>query len=342
MANRRFEEGGALMSSEVTPNPVYVAGLERSGTSLLFALLASHPRLAMTRRTNLWTYFYDQFGDLGVAENRDKCIDTMMRYKRLAVLEPDEERLRRDFLDGPPTYARLFALLEQQHADRLGKPRWGDKSLHTERYASPIFAAYPEARILHMMRDPRDRYASVLARWKSRRGGVGAGMAEWLDSASHAITGEQRYPDRYKVIRYEDLASEPESTLRAICEFIGEEYTDQMLSMDGASDFRDQGANSSYGKRPAGKISTDSIGRYPDVLSSRQIAFIEWIAKEDMARFDYDATARDLSAVDRASFTLLALPFESVRLTAWRVRHRYRDYAGRKLPSYRLLDSRAG
>ena len=32
--------------------PVFVAGLERSGTSLIFALLASHPNIAMTRRTN--------------------------------------------------------------------------------------------------------------------------------------------------------------------------------------------------------------------------------------------------------------------------------------------------
>ncbi|MFN2221113.1 MAG: sulfotransferase, partial [Candidatus Promineifilaceae bacterium] len=45
-------------------NPVYVAGLERSGTSLMYALLASHPRIAMTRRTNMWTHFYNQYGDL--------------------------------------------------------------------------------------------------------------------------------------------------------------------------------------------------------------------------------------------------------------------------------------
>lgn len=330
------------MSSTIATNPVYVAGQERSGTSLLFALLASHPRIAMTRRTNLWTYFYDQFGELGAEENLDKCIDMMMRYKRLAVLEPDWQRLRREFLEGSPTYGRLFALLEQQQADRLDKPRWGDKSLHTERYASPIFTAYPEARILHMIRDPRDRYASVMARWGRRKGGVGAGMAQWLNSASHAITGEQRYPDRYKVILYEDLAAEPEATLRTVCEFIGEDYTDQMLSMEGASHFRDQGSNSSYGKRPAGKISTDSIGRYPSVLSSRQIAFIEWIARDSMATFGYEPTAGELSGVDRVSFMFLALPFESLRLTAWRIRHRYRDYAGRKLPAYRLIDSKAG
>ena len=32
--------------------------------SLAFALLASHRNISMTRRTNLWTYFYGQYGDL--------------------------------------------------------------------------------------------------------------------------------------------------------------------------------------------------------------------------------------------------------------------------------------
>lgn len=330
------------MNHTITRNPVYVAGLERTGTSLLYALLASHPRLAMTRRTNLWTYFYDQFGDLDRDDNLDRCLRMMMRYKRLAVLEPDEERLRAEFLEGPRTYARLFALLEQQVADRLGKPRWGDKSLHTERYADPIFEAYPEARIVHMIRDPRDRYASVLARWKTRRGGVGAGMAEWLSSAALAHSNQTTYPDRYMVIRYEDLVAEPETLLREICDFIGEEYTDHMLTMDGAADFRDQGANSSYGSRRAGKISTDSIGRYSTVLSRRQVAFIERVAREEMRNFDYQPTAQELGAAERLHFYSGTMPLELLRLGGWRLRHRYRDHAGRKLPAYRLIDGPDG
>ena len=329
------------MSQTITTNPVYVAGLERTGTSLLFALLASHPQIAMTRRTNLWTYFYDQFGDLRDDTNLDECLGMMMRYKRLAVLEPDEKRLRDEFVDGPRTYARLFALLEQQQADRLGKPRWGDKSLHTERYAAPIFDAYPEARILHMMRDPRDRYASVLARWKSRRGGVGAGMAEWLSSSSLAADNQRKYPNRYKVIKYEDLVSQPSEVLREVCNFIGEEYSDRMLTMEGAADFRDQGANSSYGSRKAGKISTDSIGRYPAVLSPRQIAFIEWSAKDEMRDLGYVPGAK-LDLKDRVLFAGGTAPLESARLTGWRIRHRYRNRTGRKLPSYRLVDSDDG
>lgn len=318
-------------------DPVFVAGLERSGTSLLYALLASHPNIAMTRRTNLWTHFYDQYGDLADPANLDRCLDAMMRYKRVVKLDPDEARLRSDFALGPRTYARLFALLEEQYAQRAGRPRWGDKSLNTERYADAIFAAYPGARILHMMRDPRDRYASSQTRWQVRRGGVGAGTAEWRWSARLALRNQRRYPDRYRVVRYETLAAAPELTMRDICGFIGEPYTPAVLEMRGAELFRDRGANSSYGARAAGVISTDSIGRYRTVLSQRQIAFIEAIGGRAMRKLGYDTEEVELSHQDRVKFLVADLPLELVRMAAWEVRDRVRNRIGRPLPSYRIV-----
>ena len=99
----------------------------------------------MTRRTNLWTHFYGQYGDLGHPKNFERCLAMMLRYKRIVRLQPDPERVRREFYQGEPSYARLFALLESHYAERQGKTRWGDKSLNTERYADLIFDAYPQA-----------------------------------------------------------------------------------------------------------------------------------------------------------------------------------------------------
>jgi hypothetical protein len=317
--------------------PIYVAGLERSGTSLMYALLASHPNLAMTRRTNLWKHFYGQYGDLQEPKNLRRCLDMMRRYKRLAVLEPDFDRLERDFLAGPRTYPRLFDLLESQYAERVGRPRWGDKSLNTEQYADAIFAAYPGARILHMIRDPRDRFASSFTRWGVRRGGVGAGTAEWLSSVRVARRNQRRHPSGYRMVRYESLAAEPEASLREICAFIGEPFTPQMLSMEGAQVFRDKGSNSSYERRDPGVISTGSIGRYRQVLSPRQIAFIQVVAKDEMAAFGYRADALGLGPRQRLGFAIRDVPIESAHLLVWRTREAFRDRAGRPVPAYRLL-----
>lgn len=322
---------------EISKGPIFVAGLERSGTSLMYALLASHPKIAMTRRTNMWTYFYKQYGDLAEAKNFERCLRMMMRYKRLVKLAPDPERIRRDFWAGEPTYARLFAIIEGHYAEKLGKPRWGDKSLHTERYAGPIFAAYPGARILHMMRDPRDRYASVLARWKRRRGRVGAGTAMWLASEALARENQARFPQQYRVVRYETLAGEPEATLREICDFIGEPFAPEMLTMEGARKFRDEGSNSSYGERKPGVISTSSIGRYRQVLSARQIAFIQRRAGPAMQRHGYALEPLQLALRERLLFTLFDLPLNQTLFAAWNLRTVIQNVAGRRLPDYRIV-----
>lgn len=321
--------------------PIFVAGLERSGTSLMYALLASHPNIAMTRRTNMWTYFYDQYGDLSEPENFERCLNKMMVYKRLVKLEPDPERIRSEFQQGEATYARLFALLEEHYAERTGKPRWGDKSLNTERYAEPIMDAYPGARILHMIRDPRDRYASVLKRWKERRGRVGAGTAMWLSSVQLAKENRERYPDQYMIVRYETLASRPTETLQEICAFIDEEYVPGMETMKGAKTFREQGSNSSYGDRKPGAITTSSIGRFRDVLTSQQIAFIQGRAQKEMREFEYELEEIEFDLRERVQFLVADLPLNQALLLAWHARAAIRNFRGRRLPDYRIVP-RAG
>jgi hypothetical protein len=318
--------------------PIFVAGIERSGTSLIFALLASHPNLAMTRRTNLWTHFYEQYGDLADDACLDRCLQMMMRYRRLRLLSPDWDRLREDFRAGPRTYGRLFAVLEEQYAARAGKPRWGDKSLNTERYAPAIFAAYPDARIIHMLRDPRDRYASSKTRWEARRGGVGAGVAEWLASVRTAERNVHAFPGHVLVLRYEDLTRDPQQTMLQVCDFIGEPFTTEMFSFAGAPVFRDKGSNSSYGARDVGTIAPDSIGRYRRVLTATDVKFIDVVAADEMERYGYETDGQRLAGRSRLRFVLGDLPWESCRLVAWRVREATRNRRGRPVPSYRLVD----
>ncbi len=317
--------------------PVYVAGQERSGTSLMYALLASHPNIAMSRRSNLWTHFYEQYGDLSQPENLTACLEMMGRYKRIRPLRMNPERVREAFLQGEATYGRLFAIVQGQYAQQLGKPRWGDKSLHTERYADAIFAAYPQATILHMMRDPRDRYASALTRWKVNRSGAGGGAAAWLSSAKLAERNQQLYPNRYKVVRYETLANEPEETLRDICEFMGEPYSPMMLTMNGAKAFRDEGGNSSYTQYEPGRISTRSIGRFRQVLTKQQILFIQMFCRQHMLALDYQLDELSLSIPEQLGFYLWFVPDNLARMTAWHAREAFLNYKGRPVPSYRIL-----
>ncbi len=299
-----------------TARPIFVSGPDRSGTTLIYALLASHPDLSMVRRTNMWRYFDGRYGDLADPANLDRCLDDMIAFRRMRHLNPDRERIRREFLDGPATYGRLFALFHDHHAERADRPRWGDKSLHTEHFADRVFAEFPDARIVHMMRDPRDRYASVRKRWGRDEPRLANATGRWLASTRAARRHALADPDRFLIVRYEDLARTPEDTMHLVCAFADLRYTSEMLAMEGAPEHRERGGNSSYGPRQPGTISTMSIGRFAEVLSPTEIAYIDRTARDEMDAFDYPPAGVSLSPAARARLVAWTMPAASVRMRA--------------------------
>lgn len=309
--------GRPLSRSASVDDPVFIVGADRSGTSLLYSLLASHPNLSMVRRTNMWRYFYGRYGDLSQTENFERCLVAMTSYKRMRHLQPDPARIRQEFQAGPPTYGRLFGLIHEHHMQRAGKSRWGDKSLHTEHHVDQVMGEFPHAKILHMLRDPRDRCASMQKRYHRNEGRVAAATGRWLASAGLAQSNSRRYPEHYLVVRYETLAAEPESTLRTVCAFIGEPYVPSMLAMEAVPELRQRGGNSSFGQYEAGVISTRSIGRYRTVLSQSEIAFIQLLAGRKMARYDYAPEPLRFSAQEKVIFALVDLPLNTVRMAGW-------------------------
>lgn len=323
----------------IEQKPIFITGTDRSGTSLMYALLASHPNLSMVRRTNMWRWFYGHYGDLRQPENFERCLSTMLRYKRLAVLQPDPERIRREFSAGEPTYGRLFALLHMHHAERLGRARWGDKSLHTEHHADALFREFPHAKVIHMMRDPRDRYTSVVRRYDPGEAkGISAAMGRWMASARSAQRNLRRYPDRYMVVRYETLAHHPVDTLRTVCRFIDEPYTETMLYMQGAPEHGEEGGNSSFERFEPGEISTRSIGRFRSVLPKQDIAYIQLLARRGMWRFDYLLDTVELSKSERLSFLLRYIPVNLARLAGWFLLDKMHAMRGKTVPAHRLSD----
>jgi hypothetical protein len=324
--------------------PIYLAGADRSGTTLMYALLASHSHIAMPHLgSNMWTFFYGQFGDLRRRENFERCLAALVRYKNVLILNPDVERIRREFWRGAPTYARLFALFHDHFTERAGKLRWGDKTSYVERYADQIFAAYPGVQMIHLIRDPRDRYASAIKRWPQQKGQVGGATIRWLYSVGLAQRNLQRYPDRYKIVRYETLVTQPEATIRAVCEFLGEEFEPAMLTMAGAQGYVRKGGNSSFERFEPAQITTAAVGRYRQNISRREIEFIQIFAGRAMRAFDYALEQLPWSPCERVRFYLIDLPNHLARMVSWRALEALHQslpaYLGRAPMRHRLINA---
>jgi hypothetical protein len=322
----------------MSSGPIFIAGPDRSGTTLLFAMLASHPNISMVRRTNMWRYFHLRYGNLSQPENFERCFDEMLRYNRIQkFLTPEADRIRREYGMGAPTYGRLFSLFHQQHAEQLGKTRWGDKSLHTEHYVERVMAEFPDAIILHMTRDPRDRYASVRKRHGKDVPRLGGATGRWLFSMRKALANQELYPHRYMIIRFEYLAATSESTIRKICDFIGETYSPEMLTLSGAPDHTNTGGNSSFGKLEPGKISTKPIGRYLEVLSNLEIKYIQMLCGRLMCKLGYSLDEVHLSFGEWFKFYFIFFPSSLLRTVAWMMLNALKIKRGEPIPRSRML-----
>jgi hypothetical protein len=298
-------------------SPIFIAGPDRSGTTLLYALLASHSNIAMVRRTNFWRWFYGRYGNLDNEENFERLLDNVLRYQRIEPLMPDEDRIRKEFRQGPPSYGRFFMLLLKHYAERQGKSRWGDKSLHTESYINYVVSEFPDAKIIYTLRDPRDRYASVRKRFGKDIPRVGAATGEWLSSFNAAMKSVKKYPENFMIIKFEDLVSETESTCRKICRFIDEKYDPTMLTLQGASRYQENNGNSSFEKIEPGVISKKPVGRYKTVLSQSELSFIQFFTGNHLHKMGYQMEENKLSYPEKMKMYLWFFPPQLLRMLRW-------------------------
>jgi hypothetical protein len=322
--------------------PIYIGGPDRCGKTLVAALLGSHSRIAIPIvGSNLWTFFADQYGDLADVRNLDRCLAALARYKHARFLGPDLPRLRSEMRSGPATYPRLFALIHEHFAERAGKPRWGDQSGLVERYAEPIFASLPGVRIIHMVRDPRDRYEGSLAMWPSGGGRVGAAVARWRYSIDLGERNARRWPDRYRLLRYEDLVREPERVVAELCAFVGESFEPGMMAMPDAPTYR---AKLAEGADGVPRITDAHIGDYRGRIPPHELAFMQGRLAKRMRRHGYSLDPIPMTLAERLRYAMVRWPTQAARMVAWeaieRLQHRLPGLIGRRPPAAKTVDSR--
>lgn len=290
-------------------DPIFIGGLSGSGKTPLRIVLGAHPAISMTRRTYMWDRFYGRFGDLSHPPNLMRCLSAMTADASVRTLEPDADRIHREFLEDPPTYARLFGLFHQHYAERAGKRRWGDQLALVERFADPILATFPAARMIHLIRNPLDRVSSRGRRKRLKPGRVGWELAMWLYSARLAERNQRRYPNNYKVLRYETLAQRPHDVLRDVCAFLDEDYAASM-----------QRALAEV--RPDLQVAAAKRASLDDGGSRRSplpAAFIDMYARREFPAFEYHSGSSRLSGRDRLSFLLVDWPVNRLAMAVWRI-----------------------
>jgi hypothetical protein len=140
----------------------------------------------------------------------------------------------------------VFTVVLRAYAHRYRKPIIGEKTPAHVRWAGTLLTWYPDARVIHMVRDPRAVYrseckrrtadaASFPYRWLVKvptllRGFILLEVVwAWADAVSHHRTWSRRYPRTYRRVRFEDLIHDPQGEVERLCAFLGVAFEPAML-----------------------------------------------------------------------------------------------------------------
>lgn len=211
----------------------FVVGVGRSGTTLLRLILDAHPELAIPPETHFLPALIQRSGQPLFGPRRATRLIVTDEHRRWPDFGLEEEQLLERLQELRPfnlsDAVRAFYLL---YAERHGKPRWGDKTPTYVRRMGAIKRTLPEVRFIHVIRDGRDVMLSTNQRIKQRGHrdplSPAAAARRWRRQITKARELGPRVGD-YMEIRYEDLVTDTEATVRRVCDFIALDYDPQML-----------------------------------------------------------------------------------------------------------------
>jgi hypothetical protein len=189
--------------------PIFIVGPMGSGTTLMRLVLDSHEHIGIPPETG----FMRGYSALRFTPFKHSGRDWTAR---LGWSEPEFDALAREFYD------RIFMRYAEQH----GKRRWGEKTpLHTW-HVEAMARLFPDAQFVGVVRHPYGTIASNMTRFKSR---LARAAWQWAQPVREIVSQAAGRPERFVLIRYEDLVRRPEPLLRELLAWLGEPWSPAVL-----------------------------------------------------------------------------------------------------------------
>jgi hypothetical protein len=212
----------SLYSDPDLRHPVFIVGMNGSGTTMLLDSLCRHSALyGFPRETRLIPHLirvsgqYEPLSDPANFVRLWKYVTGLAQF-RLAnggvpqPLPPDWQTCSRNL-------AGLLNMLLLKFAQPTGKTRWCEKSPQYAHHMLALLRLFPGARFVHVIRDGRDCARSFHRRWQRS---PELTITRWKQLLQHARAQRNALGTRYLEVRFEELTASPEVWMKRICEFL--------------------------------------------------------------------------------------------------------------------------
>ncbi len=288
---------------------IFITGASRSGTTLLSFVLRNHSEVLGLKELQYFGQTWDP-RDRQRRFSRNESIAgaaAIFACQEQGILSAKVSpahrlaatRLVEELGDDSSNPAILFAAAVHRLAQAAGKPIPCEQTPRYIFYARALLEIYPNAQVVHMVRDPRAVMASQKMRWQRRRlaaDGVKVpryqSLRVWVNyhpytvarlwcQATAAALALLQHP-RVILVRFEDLLQKPEATVRQLCARLGLAFDEKMLDV---GQINSSHQSSAGGARRG--LHTAAIDTWRKILNRTETAIAERRCQALMNRFEY-------------------------------------------------------
>lgn len=283
----------------------FILGRPRSGTTLLRVLLDAHPNVVVPPEFPIIPILANKFMTIKQWD-REKVLSFIdhiyenhtFGHRSIDQLRINRETLTREMLSLLPetTLGDLFttfnanaeSLFLNSHIDLVG-----DKNPLYTIYIKQIMKIFPGARFICLVRDYRDTFCSLreMNGTPIEAPNIALQVSHWKYYSTLFLRYHQELPDRFYLVRYEDLVSQPEHTFHKITQFLGISYHPSVfnfyLEKERIIETYSEENMLRFHKNLLYPINTSRVGVWKEKMSATEVVLADQIAGEIADRLGY-------------------------------------------------------
>ena len=328
-AVERKKPASGLADSSRSKAPVFVVGVPRSGTTVLYHMLLSAGGFAVYRaESHAFNLLAHRFGSLRSEANRTRLVDTWLRSKlfRASGLEPHE--IRRELVANGRSAGDVLRLVMEAMARHQQVERWADTTPEHLLYMREIKRQIPNALFIHIIRDGRDVALSYTQQGWSHplpwdRGEelpVAALYWAWMVQRGRHLG--RRLGVDYLEVRFEELVAKPRELLPTVAGFIAHDLDYDRIQAAAIGSVSKP--NTSFGSDEHGQF--NPVDRWKSRMSEKQLAEVESLTGDLLQQLGYPLAN---PAPQRATFRTAQMRSLYPKLFAAKLWLRNRTFLGR-------------
>lgn len=204
-------------------NLIFIISQPRSGSTLLQRILFGHPDIQTSAET--WLMLHPVYGmrTSGITAEYDSCFAREGVYEFLQNYTRGPEV----YLDAIREWARV---IYQDALQKHGKRFFVDKTPRYFFIIPELYQLFPNAKFIFLLRNPMAVLASELKTYvKGDWPILGVFNADLVSAPKRILSGIQLIGGNGTVIHYEKFVSDPETSIRSLCDYLGLEFHEGML-----------------------------------------------------------------------------------------------------------------